>query len=552
MTYDPGDLLWLPLGGAGEIGMNLSLYGHGGKWLMVDCGVTFSDDRMPWIDVIVPDIGFIADRRDDLLGIVLTHAHEDHLGAIPWLWEQLQCPVYATPFACGLLRRKLVETGLEKTVPIHEVPPGGGVRLEPFSVDFIQLAHSIPETQALLIETPAGRVLHATDWKLDPEPLLGPVTDEQGMRSAGEKGLVAMMCDSTNVFVDGHTGSEGPLRGSLTDIVADQPQRVVVTMFASNVARMESCIRAAESAGRRVALVGRSLWRMAEIARECGYLLDCPEFVDSRDIGYLPRDEIMILATGSQGEAHAALARIAADDHPDIALEEGDSVIFSSREIPGNERAIGRIQNALARLSVHVITERDGFVHVSGHPAREELKTLYAWVKPPLLVPIHGETRHLIEHRRFAEENGIPATAMAENGEVLRLAPGPAEIVDYVPSGRFGVDGKRLVPVEGGILRARKRMGFTGVAVATIVLNRKGQILDEPQLSAPGLLDDAGIDDTLYDNAIDAMEDAVLRLSPSSRKNDEEVEEAARRAVRRVLHEATGHRPLTQIHVVRT
>lgn len=551
MNYDPGDLLWLPLGGAGEIGMNLSLYGHGGKWLMVDCGITFSDERMPSIDVLVPDIQFIAEQKENLVGLVLTHAHEDHLGAVAHLWERLQCPVYATPFACGLLRRKLAEAGLERRVPITEVPPGGGFSVKPFSVDFIQLAHSVPQTQALVIETPAGRVLHASDWKLDPEPLLGPPTDEEGLRTAGKKGLVAMMCDSTNVFVDGHTGSEGPLRKSLADIVTAQTGRVVITLFASNVARMESAIMAGVAAGRSVCLVGRSLFRIAEISRECGYLQDCPEFVDSRDVGHLPRENILILATGSQGEDRAALARIAAEDHRDISLQAGDTVIFSSREIPGNERSIGRVQNALAKQGVKIITEQEEFVHVSGHPSQDDLRKLYEWVKPPLLVPIHGESRHLLEHRRFAAENGIPATAMAENGEVLRLAPGPAEIIDHVPAGRFGVDGKRLIPVGGEVLRARKRIGFGGVAVATLVMNGKGQLIDEPQLSAPGVFDEEGADSGQFDQAIDAMEEAVLALSPRARKDDDAVEEAALRGLRRALNAATGKRPLAQIHVVR-
>jgi ribonuclease J len=551
MNYDPGDLLWLPLGGAGEIGMNLSLYGHGGKWLMVDCGITFSDDRMPSIDVLVPDIQFIAEQKENLVGLVLTHAHEDHLGAVAHLWERLQCPIYATPFACGLLRRKLAEAGLERRVPITEVPPGGGFSVKPFSVEFIQLAHSVPQTQALVIETPAGRVLHASDWKLDPEPLLGPPTDEEGLRAAGKKGLVAMMCDSTNVFVDGHTGSEGPLRKSLADIVTAQTGRVVITLFASNVARMESAIKAGVAAGRSVCLVGRSLFRIAEISRECGYLEDCPEFVDSRDVGHLPRENILILATGSQGEDRAALARIAQEDHRDISLQSGDAVIFSSREIPGNERSIGRVQNALAKQGVKIITEHEEFVHVSGHPSQDDLRMLYEWVKPPLLVPIHGESRHLLEHRRFAEENGVPATQMAENGEVLRLAPGPAEIIDHVPAGRFGVDGKRLILVGGEVLRARKRIGFGGVAVATLVMNGKGQIIDEPQLSAPGVFDEEGADSGQFDQAIDAMEEAVLALSPRARKDDDAVEEAALRGLRSALNEATGKRPLVQIHVVR-
>ncbi len=483
------ELVFLPLGGCGEIGMNMGLYGYKGSWLMVDCGVTFGDDLTPGVDVMVPDPAFIIENIDNLVGLVVTHAHEDHLGGVPYLWRQLNCPVYATPFAAGLLTRKLPETGLASAVPIHEVKPGGNFSVGPFDISLVNLAHSVPETQALAIKTSLGTVLHVTDWKLDSEPLVGPPTDEKALRQIGNDGVLALMCDSTNVFVEGRTGSEGPLRESLIDVVQNCKNRVAIACFASNVARMESAIHVAEATGRRVALVGRSLWRIAEIAKECGYLENCPEFVDARDIGYLPRDEVLMLVTGSQGEARAALARIAADDHPDISLAEGDTVIFSSREIPGNERAIGRLRNQLARLNVEVINERDAFVHVSGHPAREELQQLYDWVKPPVLIPIHGEARHLIEHCKFGRENGIPVTAMAENGEMLRLAPGEPKILAQVQSGRYAVDGRRLVPVEGDVVRARRRMTFSGVAVATVVLDEDGELIKTPQLSAPGIVD---------------------------------------------------------------
>ena len=421
---NPEELVFVPLGGCGEIGMNLGLYGFDGSWLMVDCGVTFGDDLTPGVDVIVPDPAFLIDKIETLVGVVVTHAHEDHLGGIPYLWRQLKCPVFATPFAAGLLKRKLPETDLGGTVPITEIAPGGEFSVGAFDVSFINLAHSVPETQALAITTEVGTVLHVSDWKLDPKPLVGALTDEAALRKFGDEGVIALMCDSTNVFVEGRAGSEGSLRESLIEVVKNCDNRVAIASFASNVARMESAVRAAEATGRRVSLVGRSLCRIAEIAKECGYLKDCPEFIDARDIGYLPRDEVLMLVTGSQGEARAALARIAADDHPEISLTEGDAVIFSSREIPGNEKAIGRLRNQLARLNVEVITERDAFVHVSGHPARDELKELYDWVKPALLVPIHGEARHLIEHRKFARSNAIPATAVVENGEMLRLAPG--------------------------------------------------------------------------------------------------------------------------------
>ena len=545
------ELVFLPLGGCGEIGMNMGLYGYDGSWLMVDCGVTFGDDLTPGVDVMVPDPAFLIENIDKLVGLVVTHAHEDHLGGIPYLWRQLNCPVFATPFAAGLLRRKLPETGLDGAVPITEVEPGGNFSVGPFDISLVNLAHSVPETQALAISTSLGTVLHVTDWKLDPEPLVGPATDEEALRKIGDDGVLALMCDSTNVFVDGRTGSEGPLRNSLIDVVQNCRNRVAIACFASNVARMESAIRVAEATGRRVALVGRSLWRIAEIAKECGYLENCPEFVDARNIGYLPRDEVLMLVTGSQGESRAALARIAADDHPEISLSEGDAVIFSSREIPGNERAIGRLKNQLARLNVEVINERDAFVHVSGHPAREELQELYEWVKPPMLVPIHGEARHLIEHCKFARENGIPVTAMAENGEMLRLAPGEPKILAQVQSGRHAVDGRRLVPVEGDVVRARRRMTFSGVAVITVVLDEDGELIKTPQLSAPGIVDGIGEDVVMHEEAISAIVDAVSSMSRRQRFLDDKLESVVSRAARRVFRAETGKRPIVQVHVVR-
>jgi ribonuclease J len=545
------ELVFLPLGGCGEIGMNMGLYGYDGAWLMVDCGVTFGDDLTPGVDVMVPDPAFLIKNIDKLVGLVVTHAHEDHLGGIPYLWRQLNCPVFATPFAAGLLRRKLPESGLDGAVPITEVEPGGNFSVGPFDISLVNLAHSVPETQALAISTSLGTVLHVTDWKLDPEPLVGPATDEEALRTIGDDGVLALMCDSTNVFVDGRTGSEGPLRNSLIDVVQNCKNRVAIACFASNVARMESAIRVAEATGRRVALIGRSLWRIAEIAKECGYLENCPEFVDARDIGYLPRDEVLMLVTGSQGESRAALARIAADDHPEISLSEGDAVIFSSREIPGNERAIGRLKNQLARLNVEVINERDAFVHVSGHPAREELQELYEWVKPPMLVPIHGEARHLIEHCKFARENGIPVTAMAENGEMLRLAPGEPKILAQVQSGRYAVDGRRLVPVEGDVVRARRRMTFSGVAVITVVLDEDGELIKTPQLSAPGIVDGIGEDVVMHEEAISAIVDAVSSMSRRQRFLDDKLESVVSRAARRVFRAETGKRPIVQVHVVR-
>ena len=534
--------------------MNLSLYGYGGKWLMVDLGVTFGNEETPGIDLIVPDIEFIAERHRDLAGIVLTHAHEDHLGAVPHLWEFLGGPpVYGTPFALGLLRRKLIEAGLESRVKLHAVPPGGGMSVGPFTVDYIPVAHSIPESHVLAIRTEAGTVLHASDWKLDPAPLVGPATDEAALRRLGEEGVLAMVCDSTNVFVDGRAGSEGALRKSLIELIGRCKQRVALACFASNVARMETIAKAAAANGRYVGLVGRSLRNINRLAQECGYLAEAGNFLSEHDAAYLPRDQVVLAVTGSQGEANAALARIAAGNHPEIELDPGDTVIFSSRVIPGNEKSIARIQNGLARRGIEIITEKDHFVHVSGHPARDELAEMYGWVKPPVLVPIHGETRHLIEHERFAREQKIPHTLVAENGAMVRLHPGPAEIVDHVTTGRFAVEGKRLLPVTGDVMRARRRIGASGIAVATIVLDDDGRLIAEPRLLLPGLLDGLAEDgeDEIIERAVSAMGDAVDRLSNAARGRDEDVEAAARRALRRILREEFGRRPLAEIQIVR-
>ena len=546
-----GELVMLPLGGAGEIGMNFTLYGWAGKWIAVDCGITFGDDTTPGVDIMVPDISFIAERKKDLLGIVLTHAHEDHLGAVPYLWRKLGCPVYGTPFALGLLRRKLVEVELDRVTPLHTVPCGGGIDLGPFRIDYIPVAHSIPEAHALAIRTPAGTVLHASDWKIDPGPLVGPCTDEAAFRKLGEEGVIALVCDSTNAMVAGQSGSEAALRDSLIEVIGRCRQRVLVTCFASNVARLETIARAAEATGRNFGIVGRSLERIVDIALECGYLRDIPAPLRARDAGFLPRDRVLLAVTGSQGEPQAMLARIAADEHPDLVLEPGDTVIFSAREIPGNERAVNRVQNHLARLEVRVVTDRHAFVHVSGHPARDELAAMYEWVRPPLIVPIHGESRHLTEHVRYAHTCGVPRGVIAENGAVLRLHPGPAEIVDHVPVGRFAVEGRRLLPIDGDVLRSRRRLSFAGVAVATVVIDRKGRLRGTPQLTVPGLLDGTEGDLDIRAAAVAAIEEAVEALSPDARRSDEEVSEATRRAVRRRLREAFGRRPVTEVHVVR-
>ncbi|MHA1108967.1 MAG: ribonuclease J, partial [Alphaproteobacteria bacterium] len=405
---------------------------------------------------------------------------------------------------------------------------------------------------ALAISTPVGTVLHVTDWKLDPKPLVGPKTDEAGFRRLGEQGVIAMVCDSTNVLNPGRSGSEGALRDSLIELVGRCSNRVVFACFASNVARLETIAMVAEANGRHVGLVGRSLWRINEIARENGYLADVPPFLSESEAAYLPRDKVVIAATGSQGEYRAALARIATDSHPNIVLEEGDTVIFSSRVIPGNEKSIGRVQNQLSRQGIEIITESDHFVHVSGHPARDEVAEMYDWVKPPLAVPIHGEQRHLAEHLRFARDCGVAKAVMAENGTALRLYPGPAEVVGHATTGRFAVDGKRMLRLDGDVLRKRRRMGFDGIAVATLVIDEDGVLQARPQLALPGLVDGTAPDEAVRTAAIDAITETIGNLRAAELHRDADVAEAARRAVRRAVWEETGRRPLTEIHVVRT
>ncbi|HYD30156.1 MAG TPA: ribonuclease J, partial [Azospirillaceae bacterium] len=403
-----GAIYFLPLGGAGEIGMNLNLYGHAGKWLMIDLGISFGDETMPGVDVIMPDPTFIRDRREDLAGLVLTHAHEDHLGAVQYLWPHLECPIYATPFTAAVLRAKLHERGLAGRIEIHEIPLSGRFQVGPFEVELVTVTHSIPEPNVVVIRTAAGTVVHSGDWKLDPDPVVGLTTDEKRLAEIGEEDVLALVCDSTNALVPGHSGSEAAVRDSFMQLFGRFSNRIAVTCFATNVARLESIAKAAAANERHVALVGRSLWRINEAARSNGYLKDVPLFLSEHDAGYLPRDKVVLICTGSQGEPRSALARIAGDDHPEVTLETGDTVIFSSREIPGNERAIARVQNLLVRLGVEVVTADQEFVHVSGHPARDELVSMYQWVRPQLAVPVHGEERHLNEHARIARECQVP------------------------------------------------------------------------------------------------------------------------------------------------
>ncbi|HJO97501.1 MAG TPA: ribonuclease J, partial [Rhodospirillales bacterium] len=478
------ELLFVPLGGAGEIGMNLNLYGLGrpGKedWIMIDLGITFGDGTTPGVDVILPDPAFIAKRRDRLVGLLLTHAHEDHLGAVPYLWERLRCPIYATPFTAAVLRRKLSEVDLLRTTPITEVPLGGRFNVGPFDLELITLTHSIPEPNAVAIRTPLGTVLHTGDWKFDPDPVVGPTADEAALNHLGDDGVLALVGDSTNALVPGTTGSEGELLKTLTEIIKGGKARVAVACFASNVARLETIATAAAAGDRDVVVAGRSLKRFEAAARETGYLADVRPFIDEADAGTVPKDKMLVICTGSQGEPRAALSRIAAGNHPNIALETGDRIIFSSRVIPGNETSVSGLQNQLAQGGVEIFTWKDAPVHVSGHPARDELARMYTLTRPSVAVPVHGEARHLIEHARLARACQVPQTIFALNGTVVRLAPGEAAAIDTVPSGRLVLEGNRVVTANGEMIRGRVRALYNGTALITVAFNGKGGLAGKP------------------------------------------------------------------------
>ena len=547
MDATTSDLAFVPLGGTGEIGMNLNLYRCGGKWLAVDCGIGFGGAEHPEVDVMMPDPAFLAERRDRLVGLVITHAHEDHIGAVAWLWPQLRCPVYATPFAATVLRRKLGEVGLVNQVKITVIPPGGSFDLLPFRLQFIRVAHSIPEAQALVIRTPAGIVLHTGDFKLDPDPLIGPRTDEAALKALGDEGVLAMVCDSTNAMVEGHSGSEADVRRTLAALIRSLRGRVAVTCFASNVARFESVAMAARDAGRSVALVGRSLRNMDAAARENGYLKSIPPFLSEDQANDVDDDHLMMICTGSQGEPRSALARIAMDQHPRIELGEGDTIVFSSRVIPGNERAIHAMQDNLVRRGVRLMTDDDHNIHVSGHPARDELRRLYKLVRPKLAVPVHGEWRHLSAHAALAQEAGIPAMLL-EDGDILSLAPGRPEVTDSAPVGKLVADGARLVPLEGAIMGARRRMLFNGIVILSVAVDGNGRIIGTPKLSAPGLLDG---DDRENARITAEIAESLADLPAPTRRDDAALTDAAKAALRRALGKRLQKRPLVDVHLLR-
>ncbi len=540
-----GDLAFIPLGGTGEIGMNLNVYRCDGALLAVDCGIGFGDAANPEVEVMLPDPAWLVARRQQLRALVITHAHEDHIGAIAWVWPMLGCPIYCSPFAMAVAKRKLTERGIANA-PLRPLALRTPLALDPFAIEAFHVAHSIPEAMALAIRTPHGTVLHTGDFKLDPDPLVGPPTDEAALAALGEEGVLAMVCDSTNALVEGHSGSEADVRRSLAALIRGLSGRVAVTCFATNVARVESVALAARAVGRQVVMAGRSLRNIVAACAEAGYLRKLPPFLAEDQAGYLPDEALLLLCAGSQGEPRSALARIAADTHPHLALGEGDTVIFSSRVIPGNERAILKVQDDFARRGVRMMTADDHAVHVSGHPARDELRRIYRLVKPRFAVPTHGEYRHMAEHADLAERAGAE-TILLEDGDVLRLAPGGLRVVDSAEVGRLAVDGDRLLPLSGAALAARRKMLVNGAVMASLVVDRSGRMLAEPAVSAPGLFDDAAGAQALAARLSDALDD----LPAAARRDDDTLREAARGALRRAVNQALAKRPTVEVHLLR-
>ena len=557
-TPHPDDeLVFLPLGGSNEIGMNFNLYGYGPpharKWIVVDLGVTFGDLTTPGVEIIMPDPSFIEEYADDIIGIVLTHAHEDHIGAVGWLWPRLKAPLYATPFTAFLLREKLRDAGILDDVHLTEVPLSGKLTLGPFELELITLTHSIPEPNGVAIRTPLGVILHTGDWKIDPDPLLGEATDQAAIERLGDEGVLAMVCDSTNVFVDGRAGSEADVRVAMTELIGSLSGKIAVACFASNVARMDTAIRAAEACGRRVCLVGRSMHRMAAAASSVGLFQGIKAFVSDAEAKSLPDDAILYLCTGSQGEPRAALSRIAEGDHPQVKLSKGDHCIFSSRVIPGNEIAIRNLQNKLADRGVRLYTERDHpGIHVSGHPCRDELGDMYRWARPRIAVPTHGERRHLMEHAAFARDLQVPEQVSPRNGDMVRLAPGRAGIIDEVKSGRLYVDGGKMTEENAEPLKERKHIATNGILIVTVAIDGKGRLASDIEVRSVGLPGDA--DDPLedlLDRLAESAEDAMKRLDKDARDDDERVEQAVGRALKKLSQRIWSRRPVVETVVVR-
>jgi ribonuclease J len=554
MAAASDELVFAPLGGVGEIGMNLSIYGLGRegarRWLAIDLGVAFAGDDLPGIDLIMPDIRFLIEERRNLVGLVLTHGHEDHFGAVIDLWPRLRVPIYATPFTAALFEAKRLGEPGAPEIPLTVIPLGGRVTIGPFDVELVSMSHSIPESNGLILRTPLGAVLHTGDWKLDPTPVIGPATDEAKLRALGAQGCLALVGDSTNAVRDGRSPSEADVARSLRGLIQEARGRVAVTTFASNVARLRAVADAARACEREVVVVGRAMERIIQVARETGYLEGVQDFRSTETYGYLPPDKVVALCTGSQGEPRAALARIAKDDHPDVTLSRGDRVIFSSRTIPGNEKAVGAVVNGLVTQGVEVITDRTHLVHVSGHPRRAEMEELFSWVKPQIAVPVHGEPLHLAEHAALARRVGIAQVVTCLNGDLVKLAPGRPAVIDEVPEGRIYKDGRLLVDAEARTVADRRRLGFVGMAAVALALDERGMLVADPEVDLIGIPEaDAG-GEAFVAIASRAALGTVEQLPKARRRDPEAVSEAVRRAVRGAIAERWGKKPICLVQVL--
>jgi len=548
------ELLFCPLGGSGEIGMNMNLFAYGKadnqKWIIVDMGVTFADDSIPGIDLIMPDPGFIIDKKDDLLGVVLTHAHEDHIGAVAHIWPELKCKLYATPFTAALITEKFKEKKIDISSYLKIVPLNSKIKLGEFEIDFVTLTHSILEPNGLSIKTPLGTILHTGDWKIDPNPLIGNKIDEEKLKKIGDEGVSAMICDSTNIFSPGRAGSESDVRDSLLRIMELKTKRILVTSFASNVARMESIFYCAKKTGRSICLVGRSMHRIYKAAKKCGYLKGLIEPLEPRDAKKVSKNKILYLATGSQGEPMGAMNRIINGTHPEVFLEDGDCIIFSSKIIPGNEKKLYQLQNLIVKNNMEIISEENAFVHVSGHPNRDDLKDMYKWVKPKSVIPVHGEHRHMQEHVKFAEEMQVPKTLLIENGDIIKLLPGKVpEIVDKAPAGRIYLDGSVNVETDSQSIKDRKNLSINGYLEITLLLSNNGKI-KKPIISFKGIPESEKKDPFIFD-----MEDEIFNIcrtfSLDNAKQQKNLIETIKQNCRRIVREKTGKKPFTNINIAR-
>jgi len=548
------ELLFCPLGGSGEIGMNMNLYAYGKednqKWIIVDLGVTFADDSIPGIDLIMPDPGFIIDKKEDLLGIVLTHAHEDHIGAVAHIWPELKCKLYATPFTAALITEKFKEKKIDITSFLKIVPLNSKIKLGEFEIDFVTLTHSILEPNGLSIKTPLGTILHTGDWKIDPNPLIGNKIDEDKLKKIGNKGVSAMICDSTNIFSPGRAGSESDVRDSLLRIMELKTKRILVTSFASNVARMESIFYCAKKTGRSICLVGRSMHRIFKAAKKCGYLKGLIDPIEPRNATKVAKNKILYLATGSQGEPMGAMSRIVNGSHQEVFLEEGDCVIFSSKIIPGNEKKLYNLQNQIVRNNIEIISEENAFVHVSGHPNRDDLKDMYKWVKPKSVIPVHGEHRHMQEHVNFAKEMQVPKTLLIENGDIIKLLPGDApKIIDKAPSGRVYLDGSINVETDAQSVKDRKNLSINGYLEITLLVSNNGKI-KKPIISYRGIPEKENSEHFIFD-----MEDEIFNIcktfSLDNKNQQKNLIETIKQNCRRIVREKTGKKPFTNINIAR-